>query len=329
MTAGLGGAPVITGENAPFAATRPPPEPLRAGEIVVLQLPNAKRDVNSGAPRPRLIVQGSARVVAFAHGGNVLCDGPGSANGLVLPLGTERIAVLATGDGAVQANGLTGWHSGQELPFVGWSCALAAGAVVYAEGGTVSTTPQRFRAGWAHAAELVTGTTIVNTRFTNPIQTVAVLLDDPVDSDAARGLSLTLDGADRAKGPNGVALPPTVVVVSNRSVLIYAIVPALNAAGAPAGGPITVSVMSQDGWHLAGVVGASESPQSLSTRAASNGLDSLVQPLVSSRTGSALIMWAAAPPPAPTPTPSPTPTPTPTRAPTPGPNLPPKTGGTT
>jgi hypothetical protein len=176
---------------------------------------------------------------------------------------------------------------------------------------------------------LVTGTTIVNTRFTNPIQTVAVLLDDPVDSDAARGLSLTLDGADRAKGPNGVALPPTVVVVSNRSVLIYAIVPALNAAGAPAGGPITVSVMSQDGWHLAGVVGASESPQSLSTRAASNGLDSLVQPLVSSRTGSALIMWAAAPPPAPTPTPSPTPTPTPTRAPTPGPNLPPKTGGTT
>jgi hypothetical protein len=274
------------------------PEPLRAGEIAVLQLPNANRDANSKLPRPLLIVQGAARVVAFSHGGTVLWDGPGSPNGVAVPRGTERIAVLALGDSTAEPNGLSGWHSHQELPYIGWSCALAAGAVVYAEGGSVPNTDARFRAGWARATELVTGTTIVETRFTSPASAVVILIDDPVDSEAARGLSLTLHGADRA-GTSSSPVPPTIVVVGNRSVLIYPIV----MKGAPIGavpGPFTVSVMSQDGWHLAGVMAANDTPKSLALRFSAAGPDSLVQPLIRSRTGPVTVHWGPSASPAPT-----------------------------
>jgi hypothetical protein len=308
MTAGLGSPGGATGGGlaAPQAlsSVASPPEALRAGEIAVLQLPNARRDVDSKTPRPRLMIQGAARVVALSHGGDVLWDGAGSPNGIVIPMGTERVVVLATGESTESANGLAGWHSGQELAYVGWSCAIGAGAVIQAEGARVRSTRQRFRAGWAHGAELVTGTTIVSTRFTDPVQTVAILLDDPVDSDAARGLSLTLDGADRATGPNGGPVPPTVVVVSNRSVLIYPIVPKRTTSSAPGLGAITVSVMSQDGWHLAGVMASDESPVSMAARVATNGRDSLIRPLVPSRTGTVLIQWADQTPTRPQPDPT-------------------------
>src|SRR5262249_57995205 len=48
---------------------------VAAGEIAVLRLPNAIRDVGPGEARPRLGVDGGpARVVAIGHGGEVLAD---------------------------------------------------------------------------------------------------------------------------------------------------------------------------------------------------------------------------------------------------------------
>jgi hypothetical protein len=289
MTAGFGVATSTLAQK-----DTAPPEPLRAGEIAVLQLPNAKRDAIAQAPRPMLAVQGSARVVAFAHGGNVLWDGPGSANGTQVPQGTERIAVLALGDSSAPPSGFAGWHSRQELPYTGWSCALAAGAVVYGEGGTVAKTKARFRAGWARATELVNGTTIVETRFTGFASAVMILIDDPVNSDAERGLSLTLEGAQRA-GTAAVPVSPTVVVIGNRSILIYSIVMTPSPNGVV--GPFTVSVMSQDGWHLAGVMAGNDSPESIAAKMAATGPDRLLQPLTASRTGSVTIHWI---PPVPT-----------------------------
>jgi hypothetical protein len=288
LTAGLAGA-------AGVAAAEPDAQEIRAGEVVVLQLPNAKRDVKRAAPRPLLMVTGPARVAAFSHGGEVLFDGPGTPNGVVIPIGTERVAVLALGDPAV-GGGLLGWHSGQEVAYVGWSSALVAGAVVRAEGASVRSTRQRFRAGWMHAADLVEGTTIVVTRFAHPVHTVAIFIDDPVSSEAARGLSLALEGADRAAGPDGQPVAPTVVVAGNRSVLIYPIKPMQTPAGLP--GPITVSVASQDGWHVAGVMASTEPAATMADRVTRNGRDALVQPLVSGHGASVQLQWAppAAPP---------------------------------
>ncbi len=296
ITAGLASVPIGV---ARAAVPDPSAQQLRAGEVVILQMPNAIRDVDSAAPRPRLIVSGPSRVVAFSHGGDVLLDVPGSANGTSIPFGTERVAVLASGSAGT--SGLMGWHSGQDVVYAGWSSALVSGAVMRAEGASVRSTRQRFRAGWMQAAELVTGTNVVVTRFTQPFRTLAIFIDDPVASDTARGLSLVLDGADRRVGADKQPVPPTVVVAGNRSVLIYPIIPSGSAAGA-APGPITVSVASQEGWHLSGVMAGDDTPAAMAgddtpaamaDRITRNGRDALVAPLVSSHGGSVQLQWAA------------------------------------
>jgi hypothetical protein len=267
-------------------------QPLRAGEIAVLQMPNASRDVDPRAPRPRLLVQGTARVVALAHGGAVLADVPGTAQGLAIPMGTERVVVLALGEkpAADVPAGFAGWHTAQELAYTGWASAIAAGCIVNAEGASVRATRQRFRAGWIEGAELVDDAHIVSTRFTQPASTVAVIIDDPTESDAPRGLSLTLEGADRVMDAGGQPLPPTVVVIANRSVLIYSLAPR-RVAGA-AGGPLTVTVASQAGWHLVGVMAGMQAPEVMAQRMTEQGLDALLQPLVTGRGGEVNLGWA-------------------------------------
>jgi hypothetical protein len=174
--------------------------------------------------------------------------------------------------------------------------------MVRAEGARIRTTKQRYRAGWLHAAELVTGTTIVTTEFSEPVQTIAIFIDEPIGSDAAQGLALTLDGADRALDQRGQPVPPIVVSVANRTVLIYSITPDDSSQQ-----PVSVSVGSQDGWHLAGVLAGNDAPQLLAQRVAATGIDVLVAPLVPSRQGTVQISWV----PQPTPGPGNSPTPRP------------------
>src|SRR5262249_507264 len=177
-------------------------------------------------------------------------DSIADPNGAAIPMGAERVAVLALGQAAGASGGLRGWHSGAELAYLGWSSALAGGAVVYAEGARVAATRQRFRAGWIHGAELVAGARIVRTRFAAPAATVVIVIHDRAASDAARGLSLTLEGAERALDAKGQPVAPTVVVIANRSALLY---PLSVGSGTAPPGPLSVIVANQDGWHLAGV----------------------------------------------------------------------------
>jgi hypothetical protein len=280
-------------------AAAPAGPDLHAGEIAVLQLPNARHDTNPSTTRPRLMVDGQARIVAFSHGGDVLLDVPGDPKGSLIPQGTERVAVLALGEKTGAADGLLGWHSGQELAYVGWQSALAPGAVVRAEGATVRSTRQRFRAGWLHGADLVAGSIIVVTRFTQPIQTVAIFIDDLITSEAARGLSFALDGADRVVGQDRQPLPPTLVVAGNRSALIYAIQPQLVPAAAAVISPITISVASQSGWHVAGVMAGNEAVDFMARRITRHGMDGLLQPLIASHQGVVNLQWSGATPGAP------------------------------
>ena len=175
---------------------------LRAGEVAVLALPNAGRDVDEADDRPTFSWKGcSTRVVALAHGGAVLSDETTATGGgnLKIERGTERLVVAALGDD-VPPPSMTGWHAGMTLSYNGFGVGLGIGATVHVEGAPVARKPQLFRAGYIEAAELVDGTATVSTRFAAPVDVVIVVLDDPA-ADAGRRLVVGLDGARQATAP--------------------------------------------------------------------------------------------------------------------------------
>ena len=242
-----------------------PGSTIGAGEVVVMALPNAARDLDEKTPRPRLAIAGAnARVVFLRHGGEVMLDRElGDAGGdVAVPLGAERIALAVGVAAAQQRPGLSGWHAGSMLPMLGHGSALAAQAVLHVEGRArvVRQRGVQRESGWLRASELVEGTALVATRFAAPVSLVIVALDDPAGSAAGRGLSLALEGANRALGAGGEPVAPTVVIRGQRVMLLYPVV----AAGKEG---VTVSIASEDGWHLVGVMAAPAAPTSRRSRA--------------------------------------------------------------
>ncbi len=76
--------------------------------------------------------------------------------------------------------------------------------------------------------------------------------------------------------------------MGNRSVLVYA----LRAdPAAPRNGAVSVSIASQDGWHLAGVIGGHEPPDAVATRVVEHGLDAVLRPVVPSVGGGVVLSW--------------------------------------
>jgi hypothetical protein len=254
---------------------------LAPGEVVVLQLPNAARDAADGA-RPSLGVDGAARVLMLAHGGAVLADVLGP-QAVAIPPGSERIVVLALGDREADVgNGLlSGWHAGQQLISAGWNAALGSRCLLSAEGVTVAPLRQRRGAGWVEGAELVRGTTTVTTRFADRPRAVAVALDQPLAAEAGEGLALTLGGAIRMAGPDGRPLSPTVVASGARSAVVYPIEPREDA--------VTVTVASEAGWHLAGVLGGTD-VVTVADAVAERGLDAAVRPIAAG-SGRVSLTW--------------------------------------
>ncbi len=258
---------------------------LLAGQTVVLKLPNAHADAAIGGDRPRLAVGGApARVVVLGHGGKLLADrvvGPDSAGAQgtidIVP-GTERIVAIGqstqAGGPAFDA-GLSGWHSGMQLPYAGWSTAVAPGCVVRSSGETLALHGERLDAGWVTGAELAHGVSTVTTLFTQAPTTVVIVLDDPAafgDAVGARQLLLGLDGAVRARDAAGEDRAPVLLAMENRSVLAYDIVPARDR-------PVVVTIASEAGWSLVGVM-ASVQLDALGAIASisARGLDAAMQP---------------------------------------------------
>ena len=287
FTGALGGGPIL----AAGASGPPSDTTLCAGELVVLALPNAARDVVADGPRPHLTVTGTpTRLVALRHGGEVLVDETVEEAEVEVPLGAERLAVAPIGSGAVPASA-AGWHAGMTLPYIGWGTALGVDATVRVEGSPLARRGDRFRAGWVEAAELVAGTASVVTRFTRSIDVVVVVIDDPV-ADAGRTLLLGLDGARQAAGADGQPVPPTTVVAGSRAILAYRI-----DVDSAANGPVSVTVASGTGWHVVGVLGASGPPADVIAALAGRGLDSMVGAAVPPGRGEVTLRWAPATPP--------------------------------
>jgi hypothetical protein len=271
------------------AGRRSPGDPgavLQAGDVAVLALPNARRDVGDAA-RPVLAVAGSpARVLAVGPGAEVLADAV-VTDALTVPQGTERLVAVGLGTGAQPGSGLAGWHAGAQLPYLGWSSALGRGCLVTSRGEQIPAHEQRGEAGWVSGAELARGVSTVTTRFAAAVRTVVVVLDDPTalgGEAAGRRLVLGLDGAERVTDARGQDLPPALLTAENRSVLAWAV--------APGGGPVTVTVATETGWSLVGVLGATDlDPQGAIALVSARGLDAALAPFVAGAQGATRLTW--------------------------------------
>jgi hypothetical protein len=134
------------------------------------------------------------------------------------------------------------------------------------------------------------------------VSTVVIVLDDRVDTEEARNIHLTLRHGVRVAGSDGEPVPPTVVSAGNRSMLLYAVGPD---TARPKGEGLVVTVASQPGVHLAGVMGSGDAAPVVADRLARAGLDALLRPQTAG-TGEVSLGWSAgaAPPPVRPPRPS-------------------------
>jgi hypothetical protein len=268
---------------------------LQPGEVAVLRMPNARHDVGD-AQRPQLGVTGApARLVVVAHGGRVLADrvigisDRAETATLALPPGTERVIAIGIGAVAEFGAGLDGWHAGSNLPYFGWSSAVGRGCTVRSRGEPIFDHRERLEAGWVTGAELARGLSTVTTRFRPDVRTVLVAVDDPTafgGDIAGRGLVLGLDGATRVTDGSGRERPPVLLTSENRSVLAYDVEP----LGDPI--PVRVTIATEQGWSLVGVMGSADlGAEAAIALVSSRGLDAALRPLAQGTTGTSRLEW--------------------------------------
>ncbi len=256
---------------------------LVSGQVVMLKMPNARRDAAQGAERPALRVRGlPARVVMLAASGEPLVDvalplAGGEPHRVSVPRGADRLAVLCTGSGRGDgASGLWGWHAGLNMPYIGHATALAAGCLVRSRGEPLLAHEQRWQAGWVLGSELSQGRSTVSTRFATPPRTVIIVLDDPAafgDSVPGRRLALALQGARRTRDASGADTPPALLAAENRSLLAYDIEPEGPSA-------VEVNIASDEGWSVVAVMASPLlDARAALNRIAERGLDAALQPL--------------------------------------------------
>jgi hypothetical protein len=166
------------------------------------------------------------------------------------------------------------------MPYAGHASAIGPGCVVHANGERLAQHSERLDAGWVNGAELARGTSTLSTSFAGTPRTVVVVLDDPAsagDELDGRQLLLGLDGATRALDRAGREKPPVLLAMDNRSVLAYDVVPEGEAA-------VVVTIASQDGWSLVGVMASAEVDATGAVALlSSRGLDAALQPFATTR----------------------------------------------
>jgi hypothetical protein len=277
--------PKAAAKAAAKAATGAQGAELQPGQVAVLHMPNAAHDAAQSARRPSLVVlKGPARLVLLGLGGTLLADTLAVAGSkrsqVALPPGTVHIAALGLGS-AQAASGLAGWHTGTQLPYLGWGTAVAAQAVVQSNATGLRGHAQRHLTGWVSGAELSQGECSVSTRFALAPRCVLIALDDPATQGEAvdqRQLLMGLDGARRTTDAQGQDKAPLLLTQGLRSVLAYEVEPLYDAQEQPL--PCVVNIAAQAGWHLVGVMAsASLSPQAALALLAESGFDAALQPL--------------------------------------------------
>jgi hypothetical protein len=272
----------LSGKRAASADAR-----IAAGEVAVLAMPNAHRDSGLDA-RPALAFKGSARVVLFGAGGDILADVTGESGQPLVPQGTERIAVWAApADPAVALSGLAGWHDGQSLAYVGWSTCLCGGGSVQAENAVLRRGPESFKAGWIGARAFIEGSRLVTTRFTMAASTVVLLIDETASGDPAADFSLSLEGAAVARDAKGAEIAPVLLSQGARRILVYAIVPDKS-------GRVTVRVLRDGTVTLAGVMASEADAALVAARLAEEAPDAMLDAALANPGGDVAVQFVEA-----------------------------------
>jgi hypothetical protein len=120
---------------------------------------------------------------------------------------------------------------------------------------------------------------------------VVVAIDDP-SADAGRRLLLGLEGAAQATGADGLPLPPVALASGNRTFLAYRVVPGVPTGTSAIPEPVTVTVASEPGWHLVGVLGGTGDPSDVLAALAARGLDDVLA-TAGTGSGEAVVRWRA------------------------------------
>jgi hypothetical protein len=245
------------------------------GELAVITV--APRLTDGPADTLTVTGPGLTRVLSLAAGGRVLDDRvagtDSTAQAVVeLPAATERIVVVGLGTQPAAGGSFPGWYAGQSLPSVGWDTALASGAVVTAQGTRVPDNRERGDSGWLGGRDLASAA-LVATTFTDPVNVVAVVVDDELGGDAAAEVSIRLTDATRALGAGGAPQPPQALVDGVRTILLYAV--------ATVGPNPRVVVEGCSHGQLAGVLGSAAGLAAVAQSLATTGVAAAVrQPLI-------------------------------------------------
>ena len=169
-----------------------------------------------------------------------------------LPSATVREAAAARGDRA----GLVGWHAGLQMPYAGWSTAIGPGCVVQTTSDRLPLHRERVDAGWVGGAELARGVTTVTTTFAEAPRTRADRARRPGALPATdiggRQLLLGLDGAARATDAAGNERAP--VLLADGQPQRAGLRRRARSAKPTARQAVVVTIASQEGWSLVGVM---------------------------------------------------------------------------
>jgi hypothetical protein len=175
-----------------------------------------------------------------------------------------------------------GWDPAAPLPYLGDEVLLTAGGIVFSAGRVPSRRFARTGLGWVPPGTLTAGASAVTTRFSQPVDTVAVAVEGGSGDDLALGLS----GATRARVADGP-----------RAVAVYPLVPDTRPDGTVPG--VDVTVATGPGRHLAGVAGsvgggASGGAAGLAAAIAARGLAAVVPDPIPTGLGRAIVAWKQA-----------------------------------
>ncbi len=252
---GLGGAIPKAGRS------RGASTPLRPGDVVALHAPDHALDTAAAqSRRPRLVVDGSARVTLLRGDGVVLADRTQSGEATVAP-GTAYVVAQA-GATVAPAEGMAGWHVRSQVVSLGTGTALAAGCVLTLDNAGAAPT-----VSWCLAGEAVRGADTVLTSFTGgdgqaPVRTVVVVVESS-DPERVEDMGLTLHGAVRARDRAGALVEPTLVVSGSQVCAVYPVepVPPGDPGGpqtVPGAASVAVRVATGSTWRLTGVLAGTD-----------------------------------------------------------------------
>ncbi|GLC24866.1 DUF6603 domain-containing protein [Roseisolibacter agri] len=268
------------------------PQRLAAGDLVVLNLPDAALDVDERAEaRPVLAVAGGARVTMVRGDGTVLLDAltgrePSErVSSVRVPVGTALVSVQADGQLDV-AEGLAGWHEQARVAALGSHVALGTGCTLAIE--APHAAPQL---GWITAADAVRGAARVTTRFDRagdrPVRTVVVVVAD-AEGDRLEGLDLVLRGAARAKERDGTLRAPAVVLVGGHAALVYAVEPERSA-------PVLVGVRAGGDRRIAGVLAGTTPVDDVARLIAERGIVAVAGRMLAGAGAGCTLRWVGGP----------------------------------